>query len=514
MLLADLAATSAAVAATSSRTAKLALLAQCLRRAEPADVPAAVAYLAGDLLQRRTGVGWASLRDLPPPAFDPSLTVAEVDAVFEQIAAAAGPGSQGRRRELLTALLAGATATEQHFVRALVAGELRQGALTALVVDAVARAAELPLDAVRRAVMLRGDVGPVALAALADGAAGLATFGLEVGRPVQPMLAQTSESVADAVERFGTAAVEWKIDGVRIQVHRAGTDVRVFTRTLDDITARVPELVAAVLALEVTSIVLDGEAIALDGGGRPRPFQVTGARVGSTVDVAKAVAQTPLTPYFFDVLHVDGTDLLDASGADRNAALAAAVAPNQRVPRLVTSDPLAAQTFFDDAVARGHEGVVLKALDEPYAAGRRGSGWVKVKPVHTLDLVVLAAEWGHGRRTGTLSNLHLGARDPDTGGFVMMGKTFKGLTDAVLAWQTERLLAIAVDRSEWQVTVRPELVVEIALDGVQTSPQYPAGMALRFARVVRYREDKAAHEADTVDAVRALMGPSTGTSAG
>jgi ATP-dependent DNA ligase I len=505
VLLAELAATSQAVTATPARNRKLALLADCLRDAGPADVTTAVAYLSGDLLQRRTGVGWASLRDLPPPSEAASLTVAEVDATFDEIAGLSGAGSQGRRRELLTAMLSRATATEQRFLAALVAGELRQGALGSLVVDALARAADLPADAVRRAVMLRGDVGPVAVAALSEGQPGLDRFGLVVGRPVQPMLAQTSSSVAEAVGAIGTAAVEWKLDGVRVQVHRDGSDVRIFTRTLDDITSRLPELVEVARALPVTSIVLDGEAIALDPEGRPRPFQVTGSRIGQRVDVERARRETPLTAYFFDLLHLDGTDFLDADGADREAALASVVPAALRVPRLVTDDPAAAQTFFDDALGHGHEGVVVKALDQPYAAGSRGAGWVKVKPVHTLDLVVLAAEWGHGRRTGTLSNLHLGARDPVTGGFVMMGKTFKGLTDEMLAWQTERLLALAVERSEWQVTVRPELVVEIALDGVQTSPRYPAGMALRFARVLRYREDKPADQADTVDAVRALQ---------
>jgi ATP-dependent DNA ligase I len=505
VLLAHLAATSAAVARTPSRTGKLVLLADCLRTADLQDVEPAVAYLSGDLLQRRTGVGWAALRQPPEPATEPTLSVAEVDAVFAHIASLSGAGSQGLRRDLLTSLLGRATAQEQQFLGALVAGELRQGALAALVVDAVARAAGVPADSVRRATMLRGDLGPVAVGLLSDGAATLDAFHLEVGRPVQPMLAQSSESVAAALERLGTAAVEWKLDGVRVQIHRDGQDVAIFTRTLDDITARLPEVVDVVRALAVRSIVLDGEAIALRPGGRPRPFQETGSRIGSRVDVARARRETPLDTFLFDVLLLDGQDLLDTTGVDRWAALESAVPSHLRVPRLVTADPAAAQAFFDQAVGAGHEGVVVKALDQGYAAGRRGAGWIKVKPVHSLDLVVLAVEWGHGRRKGWLSNLHLGALDPATGGFVMMGKTFKGLTDQMLAWQTERLLALAVDRGDWQVTVRPELVVEIALDGVQTSSRYPAGMALRFARVVRYREDKAAGEADTVDAVRDLM---------
>jgi DNA ligase-1 len=507
VLLAVLAATSAAVAATPARSGKVALLAQCLADAAPGDIEPAVAYLSGDLLQRRTGVGWAALREPPPPAADASLTVAGVNATFDTIAALSGAGSQARRRELLVALLAAATEQEQRFLAALVAGELRQGALSSLVVDAVARAAGLPAESVRRAVMLRGDVGPVAEVALTAGAPGLAAFGLAVGRPIQPMLAQTGASVGAVLERFGRAAVEWKLDGVRVQVHRDGNEVRVFTRTLDDVTGRVPEVVELALSLPVTSVVLDGEAIALSGNARPRPFQETGSRIGSRVDVARARRQTPLTTFAFDLLHVDGTDLLDAPGDERVRALARIVPAEHRVPRLVTDDARAAEEFFAATLRAGHEGVVVKALDQPYAAGRRGAGWVKVKPVHTLDLVVLAAEWGHGRRRGWLSNLHLGARDPGTGGFVMLGKTFKGLTDEMLAWQTEQLLALARERTQWQVTVRPELVVEIALDGVQRSPRYPAGMALRFARVVRYRQDKPAEQADTVEAVRALFDP-------
>ena len=506
MLLARVAATSTAVAATSARSAKVALIADCLREADAEEVVATVAYLSGELLQRRTGVGWASLRDLPPPAEAPTLTVAEVDRTFADLAALAGAGSQTRRRELLTDLMARATAPEQRLLRGLVAGELRQGALASLVTDAVARAAGLPLDEVRHAVMLRGELGPVAAAALVEGAAGLARFRLEVGRPVQPMLAQTAESVEAAMERVGTAAVEWKLDGVRVQIHRWGptaSEVRVFTRTLDDITDRVPELVEVALALPVRSVVLDGEAIALRADGRPRPFQQTGSRIGSRTDVAQARATWPLTLFVFDLLHVDGTDLLAAPATERTAALTRVVPAQLVVPRVVTDDAEVAAAFLADAVARGHEGVVVKALDVPYAAGRRGVGWLKVKPVHTLDLVVLAAEWGHGRRTGWLSNLHLGARDPD-GGFVMLGKTFKGLTDAMLREQTEQLLELEVSRNEWQVLVRPELVVEVAFDGVQTSPRYPGGVALRFARVLRYRPDKRAEDADTIDEVRRI----------
>ncbi len=504
MLLAELAATSAAVAATSARSKKVALLAACLRHAAPGEVLPAVAYLSGELIQRRTGVGWAALRSLPPAATVASLTVAEVDATFAAIADLAGAGSQAARRDALTGLMLRATDQEQWYLSGLVAGELRQGALAALVVDAVALAAGLPADDVRRAVMLCGSPGPVAQAVLTEGAPGLERFRLQVGRPVQPMLAQTAESVGAALDRLGSAAVEWKFDGVRVQVHRRDTDVAVFTRTLDDITARVPELVEAALALPVDAAVLDAEAIALHDDGRPRPFQATGSRIGSRVDVERARRETPLTPYVFDVLHLDGDDLLPQPARDRYAALARVVPERLLVPRVVTSDPAEGDAFLAGALERGHEGVVVKSLEVPYAAGRRGAGWVKVKPVHTLDLVVLAAEWGHGRRQGWLSNLHLGARDPRTGGFVMLGKTFKGLTDEMLRWQTEHLLGIAESRDDWVVRVRPELVVEIAFDGVQTSPRYPGGMALRFARVVRHRPDKTAAQADTVDAVRAL----------
>ncbi|HST66120.1 MAG TPA: ATP-dependent DNA ligase, partial [Mycobacteriales bacterium] len=382
--------------------------------------------------------------------------------------------------------------------------ELRQGALEGVMVDAVARAAGVPLKDVRRALMLRGDLGAVAAAALAGGADALTGFRLEVGRPVLPMLAQPADGVEAALTRTGLpAAVEWKLDGARIQVHRHGSDVAVYTRSLDDITARVPEVVEAALALPLTAAVLDGEAIALRPDGRPQPFQVTASRIGSRGDPAGLRAVTPLTAVLFDVLHLDGADLLEEPGAARQDALAAVVPPDLRVPRVLAATAEEAAAAFADAIAHGHEGVVVKSLHTPYEAGRRGAGWLKVKPRHTLDLVVLAVERGHGRRTGWLSNLHLGARDP-AGGFVMLGKTFKGLTDAMLRWQTERLGALAVDDSGWVVRVRPELVVEVAFDGVQTSPRYPGGVALRFARVLRYREDKTAAEADTIDAVRAI----------
>ena len=501
MLLRELADASDSVAGTPARLGKVGLLAAVLARATPEEAAVAVAFLSGELRQRQIGVGWASLRTVPAPAAEPSLGVVEVDRAFAEIGGTAGTGSQARRRDLLGGLFGRATEPEQRFLRRLLTGELRQGALEGVMVDAVAKAAALPVKDVRRAVMLRGDLGAVAAAALAGGAGALAGFTLEVGRPVQPMLAQSADSVAAALAKVGPAAVEWKLDGARIQVHRSGSEVGVWTRSLDDITARVPEVVAAALALPVDSVVLDGEVIALRPDGRPQPFQVTASRVGSRGPAsAEAV---PLTPVLFDVLHLDGQDLLDAPGAERAAALGV-VPAGLRVPRTEAADEPAAAAVLAAALAAGHEGVLVKSLTGPYEAGRRGSGWVKVKPRHTLDLVVLAVERGHGRRTGWLSNLHLGARDPAGGGFVMLGKTFKGLTDAMLRWQTERLGELAVSDDGWVVRVRPELVVEIAFDGVQTSPRYPGGVALRFARVLRYRDDKSPADADTIDAVRAL----------
>jgi ATP-dependent DNA ligase I len=505
LLLRDLADTSEAVAGTSARLAKVGLLASALSRASAQEAAAAVAFLSGELRQRQIGVGWATLREVPPPAPEPTLRVGEVDAAFEEVGRQAGAGSQAARRALLGALFARATGPEQRFLRQVLTGELRQGALEGVMVDAVARAAGVPGKDVRRALMLRGDLGVVAAAALSGGAAALSAFRLEVGRPVLPMLAQPADSVDTALAKIGAeAAVEWKLDGARIQVHRSGPEVAVYTRSLDDITARVPEVVEAALALPVTAAVLDGEAIALRPDGRPQPFQVTASRIGSRGDPAGLRAATPLSPVLFDVLHLDGADLLDEPGAARYAALASVVPAELRVPRVVTASVPDASAAFAAALDRGHEGAVVKSLVTPYEAGRRGAGWLKVKPRHTLDLVVLAVERGHGRRAGWLSNLHLGARDPAGGGFVMLGKTFKGLTDAMLRWQTERLGALAVDDSGWVVRVRPELVVEVAFDGVQTSPRYPGGVALRFARVLRYREDKTAAEADTIDTVRAI----------
>ena len=431
------------------------------------------------------------MRDHPPAVAEATLTVAEVQAAFDHIGSLSGAGSQAARRAAVQELFARATEPEQRFLTGLLLGDIAQGALAGVMTDAVAKAADVPKADVRRALMLRGDLGAVAEVALADGAAGLATISLELLRPVQPMLAAPGSDVAAALERITPAAVEFKLDGIRVQVHRRGDEVRVFTRTLDDITERVPEIVAAARTVPADAAVLDGEAIALRPDGRPEPFQVTASRVGGG----------GLNVQFFDVLHAGGEDLIDRPGAERFEALAELLPEELRVPRAVATDEASAQAVLDDALARGHEGVLVKALDAPYAAGRRGAGWLKVKPRHTLDLVVLAAEWGHGRRRGWLSNLHLGAREPDGPGFVMLGKTFKGLTDAMLTWQTEHLAALETGRDDWTVYVRPELVVEIAFDGVQASRRYPGGVTLRFARVLRHRPDKPASEADTLDAV-------------
>ncbi|MCU1689675.1 MAG: ligB [Jatrophihabitantaceae bacterium] len=503
MQLSDLAAATAAVTATRSRLTKTAALADVLRRADPLELPVVVAYLTGELPQRQIGVGWAALKELAPAAETPSLQVLDVDARLAAIGVTAGAGSQQRRREQLDALFGLATAEEQRFLHQLLLGELRQGAQVGVMTDAVASAAGLPLADVRRAAMLRGELGPVAVAALVDGAAGLAEFGLQVGRPLLPMLAQTAKDPAEAIAKVGRAAFDRKLDGARMQVHRDGSDIAVFSRTLDDITARVPEVVESVAALNVRSIVLDGEALALRPDGRPQPFQVTASRFGSRRDIAAAREVMALHPFYFDLLHLDGDDFIDQPTERRLQALGESVPIDAQVPRVITDDPYEAQRFLDGSLAAGHEGVVAKAIDAPYEAGRRGAGWMKIKPVHTLDLVVLAAEWGSGRRKGWLSNLHLGARDPKSGGFVMLGKTFKGLTDALLTWQTAQLLERAIGPTDaWVVPVRPELVVEIGFDGVQTSTRYPGGMALRFARVLRYRDDKSAAEADTVQTVR------------
>ncbi|MDH6432537.1 DNA ligase-1 [Streptomyces sp. SAI-144] len=505
MLLARLAHVSQEVAATSARSRKIALLAELFRDAEADDVPIVIPYLAGRLPQGRLGVGWKVLSRPVAPAAEPALTVREVDALLSELGKVAGAGSQAERARLVGELLGAATEDEQRFLFGLISGEVRQGALDAVATEGLALATGAPPADVRRAVMLAGSLQTVAEALLTDGPPALDRFRLTVGRPVLPMLAHSASSVAEAVEKLGICAVEEKLDGIRVQIHRDGDAVRLYTRTLDDITDRLPELTAAARELRGERFILDGEVIAFDEDGRPRSFQETAGRVGSRVDVTTAAEVVPVSPVFFDALSVDDRDLLDLPFAERHAELARLVPEPMRVRRTLVSGPQdagAAEEFLAETLKRGHEGVVVKSLDAPYSAGRRGASWLKVKPVHTLDLVVLAAEWGHGRRTGKLSNLHLGARTAD-GGFAMLGKTFKGMTDAMLTWQTERLQELAVESSGYVVTVRPELVVEIAYDGLQKSTRYPAGVTLRFARVVRYREDKRPEEADTVETLLA-----------
>jgi DNA ligase-1 len=504
VLLADLVTTSAAVASTRARTKKVAALAALLRRLAPDEAEVAVAYLSGDQRQGRVGIGWASIDGLEAgvPADAPSLTVLDVDAAIDAVARESGAGSQSARRDVLAGLFERATPDEADFLRRLLLGDLRQGALEGVMCDAVASAAGVDGATVRRAVMLAGDLPHAAALALAGGEDALRAVTLDVLRPIKPMLASPATDVGEAVGALGRVSVEWKLDGARIQAHRADGDVRLYTRNLNDVTSRLPGVVDIVRSLPCDAVVLDGEVIGVgDDEATPDAFQDTMSRFGRRDGIAGA----QLGVWFFDCLHVDGDDLLDAPLHERQAHLDR-LASTWRVPALVTDDAGAAAMFLDGALAAGHEGVVVKAIESPYEAGRRGAAWRKVKPVRTLDLVVLAAEWGHGRRRGWLSNLHLGARasDPDDG-FVMVGKTFKGLTDALLTWQTEQLLARETRREGISVFVRPELVVEIALDGVQTSTRYPGGVALRFARVRRYREDKAPDEADTIDAVRALL---------
>jgi DNA ligase-1 len=523
-----LVAASEAVRQTRSRQQKVEHLAACIAElgAEPApenalllpapasDIPPAaqrtslmigVAYLAGELPQGRVGLGPAAVFANPPAAAREvgELSVLEVDRAFDEMARVSGAGSVRERLRLWSGLLERCTGPEQAYLRHLVVGELRQGALESLVADAVARAAKVSADSVRRALMLSGSLSVIAQAAMAGGEAALSLYHIELFRPLQPMLAQTAETPEEAIEALGRALFEHKLDGARVQVHKNDATVRVYTRQLSDVTAAVPEVVELVRALPSRSLVLDGEVLSLREDGAPEPFQVTMRRFGRKLDVARMRETQPLHPFFFDILHRDGGDLIDLGTSERLAELDAVVPPERRMPRLVSGDAEEAASFFEAALDRGHEGVMAKALDASYAAGRRGKAWLKLKSHHTFDLVVLAVEWGSGRRKGWLSNLHLGARDPK-GGFVMVGKTFKGLTDALLEWQTRELGEREIARDAYTVYVRPELVVEIAFNDVQQSPHYPGGVALRFARVKRYRPDKSALEADTIDAVRAL----------
>lgn len=505
MLLLRVVETSQKVAGASRRLEKIGLLAALLSELEPAEVEPVVAYLSGTARQGRIGIGYATLRDASAqPAGDATLTVLDLDRAIDSFAAIEGPGSDRRKRELLHSLLARSTAPEQQFLTALLLGELRQGALEGIMLEALAKASGIDPHRVRRAVMMAGDIARVARSALEAGEAGLDQYDVQLFRPVQPMLAQTSEDVSNAIACLGEAALEYKFDGARVQVHRSGDDVRVYSRRLNDVTPAVPEIVEAVRALPAHDLILDGEVISLTPAGGPQPFQITMRRFGRKLDMERMRAELPLTPFWFDLLYLDGQPLLDESQARRFQALSALAPPETLVPHMVTADPDRAAEFLRSSLERGHEGIMAKARKAGYAAGARGQSWLKIKKAHTLDLVILAAEWGHGRRRGWLSNLHLGARDTVNGGYAMLGKTFKGLTDEMLAWQTEQLLAIEVARDAYTVFVQPKIVVEIAFGDIQVSPRYPAGLALRFARVKRYRGDKSADAADTLQTVQAL----------
>ena len=505
-LLADTAAVSRRISETPSRLEKIRELAEHLRRLTPDETPIAIAFLSGETRQGKLGVAYAALRSAAggPAAAQPTLTLHEVDATLAALAATAGKGSSAARTQKLAELFAHATAEEQDFLARLIVGELRQGALKGIMVDAIAQAAGIQVAAVRRAAMSAGGMGEVAQAALTEGQTALARFTVRLMQPVLPMLSQTAEDIEDALARLKLAAFEWKLDGARVQVHKSGGEVRVYTRNLNDVTARVPEIVEAVHGLPASSLILDGEAIALKPDQRPHSFQMTMRRFGRKLKVEAMRRELPLSAHFFDCLLRDGAVLLDRPAEERYAALRDALPTALVIPRLVTADPTEAARFFDDAITHGHEGIMAKSLSSPYEAGRRGAGWLKLKRANTLDLVVLAAEWGGGRRRGRLSNLHLGARDLATEGYVMLGKTFKGLTDEMLEWQTREFPKHEASRDDYAVYLKPAIVVEIAFNEVQESSQYPGGLALRFARVKGYRPDKRPEEADTIDAVRRI----------
>jgi DNA ligase 1 len=501
-----LAATSQRLAETSGRREKIGLLAGLLADTPPEEIEIATAYVSGAVRQDKLGLGWATIqRALPGAAATaPQVELSEVDAALDAIARTSGKGSADARQRLLRELMARLTEEEQRFLAGLIVGEIRQGALEGLVVEAVAAAAKRPPAEIRRALMMAGDLPAVARAALDGDGASLSAFAVRLFQPVLPMLAGSAETVAEALGELGEAAVEYKLDGARVQIHRSGDEVRIYSRRLNEVTAAVPELVDAVRSLPARELILEGEAIALRAGGTPLPFQTTMRRFGRRLEVERMRGELPVTLFLFDLLYLDGESLLAEPLAHRWALLERTVPASLRVPRIVTASSDTAKEFHAEAVGRGHEGVMVKALDAPYEAGRRGRRWLKVKTARTLDLVVLAAEWGHGRRRGWLSNLHLGARDPVSGGFVMLGKTFKGMTDEMLRWQTERLSELEVRRDDYTVYVRPELVVEVAFNDLQASPQYPGGLALRFARVKGYRPDKSAADADTIDTLREI----------
>jgi DNA ligase 1 len=510
MLLGKLVETSNRIANTSRRLEKTALLAGLLQQLTPEEVEIAVAFLSGGARQGRIGIGYATLRESnAAPSEHSTLDLIEVDRTLTELAAVQGRGSEQRRRDLLNRLLARATRDEQQFLTRLLMGELRQGALEGIMLDALAKASGLPLERIRRAAMLAGSATAIARPVMESGEAGLAQFDIQLFRPVQPMLAQTAEDVGDALAELGEAALEYKFDGARVQVHKSRDDVAVFSRRMNDVSAAVPEVVAAVRALPVRDLILDGEVLSLDAEGRPQPFQVSMRRFGRKLDVDRMLAELPMSPFWFDLLYLNGGSMIDEPQALRFAELSRLAPASALVPNLVTSNAAEAEDFLHSALAQGHEGLMAKARNAGYAAGARGQSWLKIKQARTLDLVILAAEWGNGRRQGWLSNLHLGARDTVKGGFAMLGKTFKGLTDEMLAWQTQEFLKLEIARDNYTVYVEPKLVAEIAFNEIQISPRYESGLALRFARVKRYRPDKAATDADTFQTVQRLAGITT-----
>jgi DNA ligase-1 len=504
MLLQQIVETSQRIRETSKRTIKTGLAADLLRRLSPDEIIPVSSYLSGSTRQGRIGIGYSTLRNATgPPASESTLTILDVDRTLDAFAVAKGTRE---RQSLLSALLTRATESEQRFLIALLTGELRQGALEGLMIDALAKASEIPPDRVRRAVMMAGDFTAVAKAALTGGESELAQYDVQLFRPVQPMLAQSAEAASEAIADLGSAALEFKLDGARIQVHRSGDDVRIYSRQLNDVTAAVPEIVESVRALPSKELILDGEVLSLQADERPQPFQVTMRRFGRRLDVERMRRELPVQPFWFDLLYLDGGSVMDESQAKRFETLKKLAGGAAVVPHTLAADADSAEAFLQHALEKGHEGIMAKSLDAAYVAGARGRSWLKVKQANTLDLVILAAEWGNGRRQGWLSNLHLGARDTEKGGFAMLGKTFKGLTDEMLAWQTQEFLKIEIARDAYTVYLEPKIVAEIAFNEIQVSSRYVSGLALRFARVKRYRPDKTADQADTFQTVQKLAG--------
>lgn len=507
MLLAKVVETSRLIGATSKRLEKTELLAQLLRQLAPEEAEIVVAFLSGATRQGRIGVGYATLRAaIVPAAAEPTLQITGVDRALSDFAEVRGTGAEARRRDVLILLMSRATGAEQDFLSRLLTGELRQGALEGIMLDGLAKAAGLPADRVRRAAMMAGGIPTLARSVLEFGAAGLDNFELQLFRPAQPMLAQSAEDVNDAVTELGEAALEYKFDGARVQVHKSGDQVAVYSRNMNDVSAAIPEVVAAVRSLPAHDLILDGEVLSLDANGRPQPFQVSMRRFGRKINVEALMSELPMTPFWFDLLYLNGGPALDEPQSRRFAELSQLAPAAHVVPHLTTGDPEQAEDFLHAALQAGHEGIMAKSLNAPYAAGARGQSWLKIKRARTLDLVILAAEWGSGRRQGFLSNLHLGARDTENGGYAMLGKTFKGLTDEMLAWQTVELQKIEIGRDRWTIHVQPKIVVEIAFNEIQVSTKYKSGLALRFARVKRYRTDKTAADSDTFQTVKHLAG--------